>query len=159
PGQPLLRERLVSPAAALVVHARAPIRICDTGGWTDTWFARPGRVCSIALSPRVEVRVLPREPRADQGPGGLVHLETSGARSPVPARPAPWGPPPLLEAAIASVPLPRELRIEVRVRSGIPPGAGTGTSAAVTVALLGALDRLGGVLRTPYEIAMAAYRV
>jgi D-glycero-alpha-D-manno-heptose-7-phosphate kinase len=147
------------PPAATVVYARAPIRIGDTGGWTDTWFARHGRVCSIAVSPGVEVRVVAREPRGGEGPGVVVDAETYGDRYPVPARPAPWGPHPLLEAAIASVPLPRPLRIEVRVRSGIPPGAGTGTSAAVTVALLGALDRVAGIERTPHEVAMAAYRV
>ena len=147
------------PPVVTVVHARAPIRICDTGGWTDTWFARRGRVFSIAVSPGVEVRVVAREPREDESPGIVVDVDAYGDRYTVPARPAPWGPHPLLEAAIASVALPRHLQIEARVRSGIPPGAGTGTSAAVTVALLGALDRLAGVVRTPREIAMAAYRV
>ena len=39
------------------IHAKAPIRICDVGGWTDTWFARHGRVFNIAVSPCVEVEV------------------------------------------------------------------------------------------------------
>ena len=35
----------------------APIRICDNGGWTDTWFARHGRVFNIAVRPLVGVRI------------------------------------------------------------------------------------------------------
>ena len=27
---------------ARVVNSSAPIRVCDNGGWTDTWFARRG---------------------------------------------------------------------------------------------------------------------
>jgi D-glycero-alpha-D-manno-heptose-7-phosphate kinase len=145
------------PPPLTVVHARAPVRICDTGGWTDTWFARHGRVFSIAVLPGAEVRIIAREGRGHDRV--VVDVEAYGDRYTVPARPAPWGPHPLLEAAIASVALPQHLQIEVRVRSGIPPGAGTGTSAAVTVALLGALDRLAGVVATPQEIATAAYRV
>ena len=39
------------------VTALAPIRICDCGGWTDTWFSRHGRVFNIAVRPCAEVRV------------------------------------------------------------------------------------------------------
>lgn len=37
------------------VRAHAPVRVCDVGGWTDTWFGSPGQVCSVAVSPGVEV--------------------------------------------------------------------------------------------------------
>ena len=30
-----------------VITASAPVRICDCGGWTDTWFAGHGRVFHI----------------------------------------------------------------------------------------------------------------
>ena len=46
---------------------------------------------------------------------------------------------PLLEAAIDEVGVPQRLDVTIRVGSPIPPGASTGTSAAVTVALVGAL--------------------
>jgi len=26
------------------IHSEAPVRICDIGGWTDTWFAQHGAV-------------------------------------------------------------------------------------------------------------------
>ena len=46
----------------------APIRICDNGGWTDTWFAGHGKVFNIGVYPYVEVQieVLPREAQEDR---------------------------------------------------------------------------------------------
>ena len=34
-----------------VINSVAPIRICDNGGWTDTWFAKFGAGCNIAVYP------------------------------------------------------------------------------------------------------------
>ncbi len=34
-----------------IVNSVAPIRICDNGGWTDTWFAEHGKIFSIAAYP------------------------------------------------------------------------------------------------------------
>ena len=34
--------------------ALAPVRICDLGGWSDTWFARRGSVLNIAVKPYVQ---------------------------------------------------------------------------------------------------------
>ena len=34
-----------------MITASAPVRVCDNGGWTDTWFGGPGRVLNIAVSP------------------------------------------------------------------------------------------------------------
>ena len=39
------------------IKAVAPIRVCDIGGWTDTWFARRGSIFNIAVYPYVEVQV------------------------------------------------------------------------------------------------------
>jgi D-glycero-alpha-D-manno-heptose-7-phosphate kinase len=142
-----------------VVNGVAPIRICDNGGWTDTWFARRGRVFNIAVSPCVEVQLTAEEPGPGETPGVFLHAENYGERYAVRPPPAPWGPHPLLEAAIASVKLPAHLKLEVRIHSEAPGGAGTGTSAAATVALLGALDRVANGDRTPHELAMAAHRV
>jgi D-glycero-alpha-D-manno-heptose-7-phosphate kinase len=113
-----------------VVRASAPVRICDTGGWTDTWFARSGAVFSIAVSPRVEVTV-----RFGTGDGAALD--------------------PLLEAAVAMVAPESVGRVAVEVRSGVPAGAGTGTSAAVVVALLAALRPD----LPPLEVARTAHRV
>jgi D-glycero-alpha-D-manno-heptose-7-phosphate kinase len=139
------------------IHADAPIRICDNGGWTDTWVARRGKVFNIAVRPLVSVRI-------DTFPSGSrearVVLDVRNYRTRyAPVFGAPWGPHPLLEAAFREIEPPAALDIEVVIESEAPAGASTGTSAAVVVALLGALDRLGGGRRTPREIASAAHGV
>jgi D-glycero-alpha-D-manno-heptose-7-phosphate kinase len=147
-----MRER----RPARVVKSAAPIRICDNGGWTDTWFARRGAVFNVAVHPcaHVQIRVF------EDGPPGIVlHAEDFGERYPVPFPPAPWGPHPLLEATIAHVRVPPALRLEISVHSEAPPGAGTGTSAAVTVALVGALDALTPGRLSAHDAARAAHEV
>ena len=139
----------------MVIEASAPVRICDNGGWTDTWFGGPGRVLNIAVTPRVEVSI-----RTTVGPDPVVlDVDTFGDRySIVPMAPR-GARHPLLEAAIDAYPPPRGLGVEVTVRSGVPAGRGTGTSAAVAVALLGALAALRLEQRSALNIAYAAHRL
>ena len=140
-----------------VVHATAPVRVCDIGGWTDTWFARHGHVCSIAVEPGVTVRAA-AYPRGTR-PHAVVDAVDYGDRLVLgPGRPVPVRHR-LLGAVIEEAALPDDLAVELSVTSGVPPGCATGTSAAVAVALLGALDRLTATRRTPAEIARAAHRV
>ena len=40
-----------------VINSVAPIRICDNGGWTDTWFAKYGKIFNIGVYPYVEVQI------------------------------------------------------------------------------------------------------
>ena len=125
----------------------APTRICDIGGWTDTWFAGHGAVLNIAVQPAVEVRV--EAHAGDAAP--VIDVENEG-------RPVP-GPHPLLEAAIDHVGVADGVALRVAVRSDAPLGASTGTSAAVLVALVGALDVLTAGRRTTHEVAIDAHRV
>ncbi|MBX7187123.1 MAG: GHMP kinase [Vicinamibacteria bacterium] len=141
-----------------VVGSTAPIRICDNGCWTDTWFAGHGQVFNVAVHPHAEVQVAIHSPRAS-GPRLMIHAENFGERYEVRREAPPWGPHPLLEAAIAYMKIPRDLRLDVTIHSDAPAGAGTGTSAAVTVALIGALDALTPGRLTPHEVASAAQRV
>lgn len=148
-----------SPAPLpLVVRAEAPIRVCDLGGWTDTWFAGHGQVFNIAVHPCAEVEIAARS-SARRTPRLLLNALDFGDSYEVTSREAPWGKHPLLEAALAILEPPEGMDLEIRVRSDAPPGAGTGTSAAVTVALLGALDALRGSRHTPLQIAALAQRV
>ena len=55
--------------------------------------------------------------------------------------------------------LPGGVSVEVSIACDIPAGASTGTSAAVTVALLAALDRARGGSLSGLEIARAAHDV
>jgi len=138
-----------------MIEASAPVRICDIGGWTDTWFGGPGRVVNLAVRPGLTVSI-----RSNAG-SGAVRLELEGDEAgydivPGTARVARE---PLLEAAIDALPPPDGLGVAVRVRSGVPPGCGAGTSAAVVVALLGALAAVRCEDRSPRDQAYAAHRL
>jgi D-glycero-alpha-D-manno-heptose-7-phosphate kinase len=148
---------LTPPQPLFVINSLAPIRICDTGGWTDTWFAGHGRVFNIAVSPDVEVQVAVFAP-SETRPGITLHVENYGERYVV-DRTQRWGKHPLLEAAIEYMRVPEDLCLEISLHSQAPSGASTGTSAAVTVALVGALDALTPGQLTPHEVAAAAHRV
>ena len=141
-----------------LVRAAAPIRVADNGGWTDTWFARRGAVFHIAVRPRADVQVTVRPAAAGRSPV-VIHAADFGDRYAPRLDGGPWQRHPLLEAAIASCPPPSGVAIEVLVSCAVPPGAGTGTSAAVTVALLGALAAVAGRTMTPADAARAAHAV
>ena len=51
-----------------VINSVAPIRICDNGGWTDTWFAGYGKVFNIGVYPYVEtqIEIFPSETQKDR---------------------------------------------------------------------------------------------
>jgi D-glycero-alpha-D-manno-heptose-7-phosphate kinase len=140
------------------IAASAPIRVCDNGGWTDTWVARHGKVFNIAVRPLVTVRV-DAFPRGAREAAVVVNALNYGLRYAPAFDESRWGPHPLLEAAFREICPPDAADIEVTIRSDAPAGASTGTSAAVLVALLGALDRLTGGRRSAYEIAAAAHTV
>jgi D-glycero-alpha-D-manno-heptose-7-phosphate kinase len=141
-----------------LINAAAPIRICDNGGWTDTWFAERGKIFNIGVSPWVEVQIAayPRAARADQI---TLHAESYGERYVVDLGRPGRGRHALLEQAIAEGAPPDDLALEITIASQMPAGASTGTSASVTVALLGALDALTPGRLTPHEIAYRAHRV
>ncbi|HEY7438904.1 MAG TPA: GHMP kinase [Acidimicrobiia bacterium] len=140
-----------------VVHAAAPIRICDNGGWTDTWFAGHGEVCNIAVSPCVEVqaRVHPVGALPERV---VLDVASYGDRYAFDPRSSP-GRHPLLEATIAEIGLPDDASVELGISSEVPAGCSTGTSASATVALIGALDALTPGRMTPHEVAYAAHRI
>jgi D-glycero-alpha-D-manno-heptose-7-phosphate kinase len=154
-----------------IINSVAPIRICDNGGWTDTWFARYGKIFNIGVYPYAEVQIavyedgqaleefVPAGAQAEKPDSRIViHAENYGERYLViPERH--WDKHPLLEAAIEYMRAPRNLSFEVTIFSEAPGGASTGTSAAVTVALIGALDQLSPGHMTPHEVAYAAQKI
>ena len=56
-------------APVRIINSVAPIRICDNGGWTDTWFAEYGAIFNIGVLPYAEaqLKVLPRDEVDDRG--------------------------------------------------------------------------------------------
>lgn len=149
----------MSPRTPLrIINSVAPIRIADNGGWTDTWFAGHGKIFNIGVYPYAEVQV---EVFAGRGERDrvVIQAENYGLRYAVEPEQKSWTHHPLLEAAIQYMKIPRDLDLQVTIFSEAPAGASTGTSAAVSVALLGALDRLTPGHLTPHEIAQAAHHV
>lgn len=141
-----------------IINSVAPIRICDLGGWTDTWFAEYGRVLNLAVYPYVQCQMV--FDRAAGGRGSLtLHVENYGEKYTIDRNQSGYLRHPLLEAAVEAMQVPRDLDIEVSLYSEIPAGCSTGTSAAVTVALIGALDRLTAGHMTPGEVAAKAHEV
>lgn len=140
------------------INATAPIRICDNGGWTDTWFAEHGRIFNIAVSPLVQVQIQVYARTAER-PHVVIHAENYGERYAPKLVLGEWEHHPLLEAAVLQMGVPDDVAIEINIYSEAPAGASTGSSAAVTVALLGALDWLTPRRLTAHEIAYMAHAV
>ncbi|MCU1352433.1 MAG: kinase [Acidimicrobiales bacterium] len=148
--------------------ATAPVRVCDVGGWTDTWFGGPGRVCNLAVGPGVQVDAWRERRGAGEAPVRLHPVDLDEAYDVWPdvergwAAPAP-GRHPLIEHAVADVvgalDLPDEVRIGIEIRSAVPAGASLGTSAAVLVALVGALQTLLGAEPSPAAVAEQSHRI
>lgn len=141
-----------------VINSVAPIRICDNGGWTDTWFAGHGKVFNIGVYPYVEVQieVYPRQAQQDRI---VLFAENYGERYVVRRDVPGWDRHPLLEAAIEYMNIPEDVSLHISIFSEAPAGCSTGTSAAVSVALIGALDVLTPGRMTPHEVANAAHSV
>jgi len=142
-----------------VIHSRAPLRINDIGGWTDTWFAGTGTVLNLAVDPPVEVQVkvlLNREGLRKRAEVFAENYDESFRFDPDRPR---LDRHPLLQHTVAAIPVPDQFRLEVRIFSPVPAGISTGTSASVAVALLGALNLAAGGRRSPLQIAALAHRV
>ena len=131
-----------------------PVRACDVGGWTDTWFAERGRVCSLAVGPAVTVTVT-----VTDGEGAVVVAAPDlGARFAVADAPPEHRV--LAEAVAEAGGAPSGCDLEVGITSAVPPATSLGTSAAVCVGVIAALDAVRtGAIRPPADLAAAAHRV
>jgi D-glycero-alpha-D-manno-heptose-7-phosphate kinase len=142
-----------------VINAMAPIRICDLGGWTDTWFADCGAVLNIGVYPYAEAQIFVSENGNSDRPRIRICAENFGDTYEVVPGEITYARHPMLEASINIMRLPHNLSFDINLYCAAPAGASTGTSAATNVALLGALDLLTPGQRTVHEIASLAHRV
>lgn len=141
-----------------VINSLAPVRICDNGVMTDTWFAKHGKVFNIAVTPyaEVQIEVFPREDHDDQI---TLFAENYNDRYIPHLHPEKWDRYPLLEAAIDCTEIPNDIALKINVFSDAPIGGSIGSSAAITVALLGALNRLTARHLSLHELAYLAHSV
>ena len=140
------------------IYSAAPIRVNDIGGWTDTWFAGHGAVFNMAVSPFVEVQVSVYPFPGNREPVTL-HLENFNDTYSLEPGQISYDRHPLIEAAVDSMEIPADISIEIDIFSKAPPGASVGTSAAVSVALLGALDALTPGRLTAHDAAALAHKI
>jgi len=137
-----------------IVESRAANRILDFGGWTDTHFAGRGRVVNLAVSLFAHVTLVSRKE-----PGATVHVLDYGDRLEVSdvVRESYGTKHDLLLAALKLMPL--SSGVDVFISADVPPGCSTGSSAAITVALLKGLSLLAKKPLVPHELARLAHAI
>jgi D-glycero-alpha-D-manno-heptose-7-phosphate kinase len=141
-----------------IINSSAPTRICDNGGWTDTWFAQYGAVFNIAVSPAVEVQLRVFSDHGASAPI-TINAHNYNERYSIAQPKGTYRKHPLIEAVFDCLPHPKDQALELSIFSEAPAGCSTGTSASVTVAVIGALDCLTPGRLKPYEVAAAAHKV
>jgi D-glycero-alpha-D-manno-heptose-7-phosphate kinase len=102
------------------VTVQVPVRVCDVGGWTDTWFAGHGRVCSLAVEPGVTV-----EATSAHGDGRVVvEAIDFGVTFTVGSEPAEHR---LIADAVREAGEIGPLDVHLRVSASVPPSSSFGT--------------------------------
>jgi D-glycero-alpha-D-manno-heptose-7-phosphate kinase len=137
-----------------IIESRAPNRILDFGGWTDTHFAKRGRVVNLAVTLFAQVTMITR----DQ-PGATIHILDYGDRLEVAdvVKEQYGTKHDLLLAALKVMPI--ETGLDVYITADVPPGCSTGSSAAITVALLKGLSVLADKPLVPHELSRLAHSI
>ena len=119
-----------------IINSVAPIRICDNGGWTDTWFAGHGRIFNIGVYPYAEVQIAVYAD-GDSASRIVINAENYGERYVVNPEKH-WDKHPLLEASIEYMHVPKDPHIfKGVIESGkssqmIIPGRAYGLTAQAT---------------------------
>ena len=136
------------------VLTRAPTRICDIGGWTDTWFYPKGAVFSFCVDLYSYVRLVENSSKTIKIFAenlkqsavilNLKKIEYNGVLD-------------LLKAAIKRMNI--ENGLDIFVRADAPPGCGTGTSASVAVTLISALATYKRLNMDQNNIAALAHKL
>lgn len=141
----------------MIVRSRAPVRIDLAGGWTDVPpFAdrEGGTVVNVAINRYTSVTLRLQ-------PGSGVRLRSADYNTTVAAdsiaQLAYDGQLDLIKAALKQA--GRSTGLELTTRAIAPPGSGLGTSAAMGVALVGALSLMHGEQLPRAEIAERATRL
>jgi len=140
-----------------VLRSRAPIRIDLAGGWTDVppFSTREGgAVVNAAINRYTYATLIPHEQESIRIVSAdfdrylevrsFRELEYDGNLD-------------LIKAAIQRLGVHQGM--ELFVRCDAPPGSGTGSSASISVALIGLLNRLQQEKLSSHEVARLAYQL
>ncbi|MFX1448311.1 MAG: hypothetical protein ACFFCG_09250, partial [Promethearchaeota archaeon] len=136
------------------VIARAPVRICDIGGWTDTWFYPEGAIFNFCIDLYSYVRIIENRKKTIR-----IYAENLGKTAEIlNFKEIKFnGNLDLLKAAVKRMGI--EAGLDIYVRADAPPGCGTGTSASVAVTLISALATYKGIHLHRNEIAKLAHKL
>lgn len=142
--------------AKKIIRSRAPVRILDIGGWTDTWFCKNGAVLNIAVDLYTHITLMKGSEHKNDISFSSHDLQKFIKVNDI--RKAEYdGNLDLLKAAVKRMQIKGGLNIYVRADA--PPGCGVGTSASVSVALIGALSKYTNQHLTNYQIAELAHKL
>jgi len=136
------------------VLTKAPTRICDIGGWTDTWFYPKGAIFNFCVDLYSYVRLVENKSkmikifaenlRQSAEILNLKKIEYNGVLD-------------LLKAAIKRMNI--ENGLDIYVKADAPPGCGIGTSASIAVALISALANYKRLNMNQNDIAVLAHKL
>jgi len=137
-----------------MICSKAPVRICDIGGWTDTWFFPRGAVFNICVDLYNFVRIVEHDEQKIN-----IISENLGLRTEITdyKNIEYDGTLDLLKAAVKRMQIQKGIDIIINAKA--PPGCGTGTSASVAVALIAALSHLSQKRVSPKIIAELAHKL
>ena len=137
-----------------IIYSRAPVRVCDIGGWTDTWFYKQGAVINFCVDLYSYIRLVENNSNSiniisenldlNAKIKDYRQIEYDGILD-------------LLKAAVKRMEIKSGL--DIYARSDAPPSCGTGTSASIAVALIGALSKFSDKYLSPYQIAELAHKL
>jgi len=136
------------------VITRAPVRICDIGGWTDTWFYPEGAIFNFCIDLYSYIRIIENGKKIVR-----IFAQNLGKRAEIlNFKEIKFnGNLDLLKAAVKRMQI--EVGLDIYVRAEAPPGCGTGTSASVAVSLISALATYKGLHLNQNEIAKLAHKL
>ena len=136
------------------VLTKAPTRICDIGGWTDTWYYPKGAVFSFCVdlysyvklvkNASKTIKIFAENLKQNAEILNLKKIEYNGVLD-------------LLKAAVKRMNI--EEGLDIFVKADAPPGSGTGTSASVAVALISALATHKRLNMDQNDIAVLAHKL
>jgi D-glycero-alpha-D-manno-heptose-7-phosphate kinase len=138
----------------MIIESVASNRICDFGGWTDTWFAKNGAVLNFAVDLYARVTI-----RTRSEPGITIHAQDYEDRIHIDditnadysSKHA------LLIAALKIMKIRQGL--DVFISADVPAGCGTGSSAAISVAMIKGLSLLNGECLVAHEVGKFAHKI